>query len=145
MTLHVFTDTLMSPGDILHEAGHVAVVPSLFRDKIKGDAEASIRSHIDDYMNTHAFHSDDGLFTENEIMRGCLQCGEGEAMAWSYAAAFAAGIPPESVFHDNSYDGEGKSLIEMFSMGAHFGVHGLQAAKMTTVRTFPQMMRWFQV
>jgi hypothetical protein len=143
MTLLIEMEALASPGDILHEAGHVAITPELFRPYLRGDVEASIKDRAKAYFDTHPFMVND--VEEDMVMRGLLQAGESEAQAWSYAAAVAAEVDPAVVFHANAYDGEGESLITMLSMAQHMGVHGLMAAKMTTKRTYPQMIRWLQV
>jgi hypothetical protein len=153
MTLLINFDTLQEVGDILHEAGHVAVMPSMFRSTIHGDVDSAFAASKE-YLETHDFIDENCV--ENPICRALIQCGESEAMAWSYAAAVAADIEPRLVFHSAprtapdgkqflAYEGEGEEIVVMFQMGAHYGVHGLQAAKMTTVRTFPKMIRWLQV
>lgn len=142
MTIRIDPDWLVSPGDILHDAGHVAVVPALFRPNLKTDVEASLKPLADEYCATHAFMIDDNG-SEDTVWRGLLQCGEAEAQAWAYAAAMAAGVPPETIFHSNSYGGDGETIIAMMGCGRHYGVHGLMAAKMTT-RKFPTMIKWLQ-
>lgn len=144
MTVYVSLSELVSPGDIYHEVGHVAIIPAMFRPHVKGDVEKSLEHLTKDYLDTHPINIDDNG-TEDMVCRGLLQASESEAQAWSYAAAIASGIPPESVFHKNAYDGEGDNSIIMLSHANHRGVHGLQAAKMTTKRTFPTMIRWLQV
>jgi hypothetical protein len=143
MTIMVDSDRLLSPGDIFHDAGHVATVPSMFRDRLRGNVGKSLVPVMRAYFRTHDLMLDD-RGTEDPVCRGLLQCSEAEAIAWSYAAAVASGLPPESVFHPKAYDGEAATVQVMLSLGSHFGVHGLQAAKMTTVRTYPKMMLWLQ-
>lgn len=144
MTLLVDTDMLLSPGDILHDAGHVAITPSIFRPHmIGGDFSAALTPHASRYCDTHPFIDDNG--TEDPIYRALLQVGEHEAQAWSYAAVVASGIPPESVFHADGYEGRSEEIMLRMSIRRHFGINGLQAAKMTTVATFPAMIRWLQI
>ncbi len=138
--MHLYIGPELSPGDLLHEAGHIAIVPKMFRSFLKGDVEGSLDKYANEYIKTHFNPNCD----EDPIIRGLLQCGEAEAIAWSYAAAIAAGIPPTSVFHSAAYDGEGESIIFALSMSAHPGINGLQAANMTTVKMFPKMKKWLQ-
>src|SRR5664279_1215694 len=53
MTLEIDPERL-SPGDILHEAGHLAVLPTIFRQHVLNDAD-SAAPHISAYIETHAF------------------------------------------------------------------------------------------
>lgn len=145
MAIYVYRPALLSAGDVLHEAGHMAIVPAMFRPKISGDLEATLCPLASVYLATHRFIIDDDRGTEDMVSRGLLQVGESEAQAWSYAAAVASGLDPRSVFHDAAYNGGSADLLMMFGHNAHCGIHGLQAAKMTTVRSFPRMIRWLQV
>src|SRR5271155_4491769 len=67
---------LLYPGDLLHEAGHLAMLPP------------GQRTHADGNVG------DGG--------GGSLEMG---AIAWSYAAALHLGLPPEMVFHEAGYRG----------------------------------------
>lgn len=143
MTVLINPKHLVSAGDILHEVGHVAIIPSIFREDVSDNIEELLAPIAAKYCDSHEFIDENG--TEDPIYRGILQCGETEAQAWSYAAAVAAGVPPKLVFHARAYQGESQSLLIMLNMGKHAGVHGLQAAKMTTTRTYPIMKRWLQI
>src|SRR5438270_13170766 len=72
------TDSLEHPGDILHEAGHIAVVPATDRSSL---SERSIPGR----KNRES----------EEIM----------AIAWSYAACIHLSIDPFFVFHEQGYRG----------------------------------------
>jgi hypothetical protein len=124
-------------GDILHEAGHLAVVPQRFRQFATGDIDVALRPHYDTWFAG-------GVDPDCPITRAILQAGEAEAMAWSFAAARAAGIAPDVVFHEGAYGGDEGELIAMLSANCHFGINGLQHAGMTTRRLFPAMSRWLQ-
>jgi hypothetical protein len=144
MTIYVELPKLLWPGDILHEAGHMAVIPEVFRPHLSGDVEKSLAPLALEYSVTQQeILLPDG--SEDMIQRGLIQCGEPEAQAWSYAAALEAGIDPALVFHADAYEGESESTLLRFSLGQHFGVHGLAAAKMTTIKSYPTMLRWLQV
>ena len=140
---------LRQPGDILHEAGHLAVVPSIFRHLIVDDVDGSLAPHYDRYFAQHpdAFTS----YPEDPIARGILQSGESEAIAWSYTAALAAGIPPASVFHEGGYGDtpdSARHLLAKLSALQHVGIHGLAAGGMCLLPRrggFPSMLRWLQI
>ena len=113
---------LLHPGDILHEAGHLALFPSAERPAVTAPLEA-----------------DPGF--------------EMAAIAWSYAAARAIGVPIEILFHPAGYKGGAQSLIENFSAGHYVGVPLLEWAGMTLtgqrsraagVAPYPAMQRWLR-
>lgn len=132
----------LSPGDLLHEAGHLAVIPAPFRDQIYGDPERTLDPLASEYLSTHRWLDDN--HREDPVLRGLIQCGESEAQAWSYAAASHLGIDPALVFHPGAYEGGSTGLLYGFRVNCHLGIHGLMACGMTTKRMFPKMNRWLQ-
>ncbi|MEH3114789.1 aspartyl/asparaginyl beta-hydroxylase domain-containing protein [Pedobacter terrae] len=119
-TLIIDTEKLLYPGDILHEAGHLACMP------------AEIRMEMSDSL------PNDDLNNGGEMM----------AIAWSYAACVNLDIDPRIVFHDNGYKGGGQNLVDNFKNGNFFGVPLLQWNGMTyppgqeNNLSFPQMIHW---
>lgn len=122
-TLIIDKKKLKYPGDILHEAGHLAVMPP------------SIRCNMSDNL------TDDSIHDGGELM----------AIAWSYAACIHLDIDPRIVFHDNGYKEGGRNIIENFSQGNYFGVPLLQWSEMTydevnaaskQEKAFPHMISW---
>lgn len=115
-------ERLSYPGDLLHEAAHLAVVP------------ADIRAVLtDNVRETHPEHDS----------------GESESLAWSYAAALAAGIDPAVVFHPDGYRGNAAGLLLNFQMGVPIGVQPLMECGMTHSpaqgeAAFPNMARWLR-
>ncbi len=114
------------PGDLLHEAGHIAVTPADHRVELDGALESS----------NQAPHS-----------------GEVEATAWAYAAIVHLGLDPAVLFHEGGYHGQSQSLIQTFSLGVYPGAFGLAQAGMTAVGaeaermggpTYPRMRRWLR-
>jgi hypothetical protein len=114
---------LLYPGDILHEAGHLATLPYHIRRTL------------------------DGTLPDNDLHRGA----EMMTLAWSYAACLHLQVPPEVVFHENGYKGEHKHLIAAFEAGQYIGLPLLQyygmaydeknAARLN-VKPFPHMISW---
>lgn len=137
--------------DLFHEAGHIAVTPSIFRDRIPDDADDLARLY-DEYLEAHpnAFSGE----KEDPVARAILQSSEQEAIAWSYAAAVAAGIDPRLVFPKtkSTFGGAGPTLRIQLEHGMHPGIQGLIAGGMTqsprfkqSAAAFPRMVRWLQL
>lgn len=117
---------LAFPGDLLHEAGHLAVLP------------ADLRVGLSDEIALPG--------KEFEI-----DAVEVAAIAWSYAAALHLGLDPRVVFHAGGYKGNSESLLMSFSLGVYVGVNTLEDAEMTAtgenarrrgVAPYPQMLKW---
>ena len=122
-SLVIDREKLRYPGDILHEAGHLATMPP------------EIRKTMDDNLEGNDLH----------------QGGELMAIAWSYAACVFLKIDPHVVFHEDGYKGGGSHIVENFSKGNYFGVPLLQWCGMTYdqktgaengQKSFPSMIRW---
>ncbi|MEK7227145.1 MAG: hypothetical protein AAB221_15880 [Bacteroidota bacterium] len=114
-------EQLKYPGDILHEAGHIAVVP------------AADRPSLDE-------HSVAG--------REQREAEEMMAIAWSYAACVHLAIDASFVFHDHGYKNGGSSIAENFKEGRYFGVPVLQWVGMCRNEKeengYPKMIRWMR-
>lgn len=113
---------LRHPGDLLHEAGHLAGLTAAERQQAEPPVSA-----------------DPGF----EMM----------AIAWSYAAAVAIGVPLQILFHPDGYKGWSPSLIENFSAGRYIGTPLLQYYGMACeprhatelgLAPYPQMLRWLR-
>lgn len=103
-------------GDLLHEAGHLAVTDPAIRDTLSqvGDDPAE----------------------------------EMAAIAWSYAAAMAIGIPTATLFHAG-YKGGPDYLIAAFAGGSFIGLPMLQYWRMAARDCedgprFPAMRTWLR-
>jgi hypothetical protein len=117
---------LTYPGDLLHEAAHLAVAPSQFRSKLSGEV----------------------------VVPGMdIDALEVQAIAWSYAATRHLGIAPEIVFHSGGYKGKSEGIIFTYGCGVYPGVHHLQALGMTAtgdlarqsgVQPYPHMIKWLR-
>jgi hypothetical protein len=119
-------DKLLYPGDILHEAGHIAVVPLAERYTLNASTIAKREQHA-----------------AEEMM----------AIAWSYAACIALEIHPYFVFHDNGYKKGGQYIADNFAAGQYFGVPVLAWAGMTRdpfqtsedkTGAYPYMLSWIR-
>jgi hypothetical protein len=114
------------PGDLLHEAGHIAVTPSRLRAALN-----------------------DGLGP----MPSIEHAGEAEATAWAFAAVAHLCLHPSVLFHEGGYGGHSEGLIRAFEHGVYPGAHGLAQAGMTAigeqarragVAPYPQMLHWLR-
>jgi hypothetical protein len=109
------------PGDLLHEAGHLAVLEPALRPRLSGGAELE---GVD------------------------MLALESAAMSWSYAAALHIGIDPAAVFHAGGYRGRGPQLLAQLRLGVAPGLHVLERGGMTSRLAgsdgiaFPQMRAW---
>jgi hypothetical protein len=117
-------EKLLYPGDILHEAGHLAAYSPEMR--------ATIGDPLPEYMNA-------GF----EMM----------AMAWSYAASIHIGIDPAIVFHEHGYRGAGSHLLQTYKDGSYIGLPMLQylglaydkkKANELTAPSYPNMVCWLK-
>ena len=118
-------EKLIYPGDLLHEAGHLAVAP--------GD----LRS---------------GLSGEVSLPDANMDLVEASAIAWSYAASLHLGLDSKTVFHEGGYRGQAAALLMNFEIGVPLGVKGLEEAGMTMtkngaregIRPYPHMLKWLR-
>ena len=124
--LVVDRDRLIWPGDLLHEAGHIAVIPAALRPTLGGT-----------------------LADNPEVP----YAGEPEATAWAWAALIAIGLEPEVLFHEGGYQGRSPGLAFTFSIGGYPGAAGLIAAGLALsgpeaasqgLLPYPHMVRWLR-
>ncbi|MDQ3112467.1 MAG: hypothetical protein M3R17_21500 [Bacteroidota bacterium] len=97
--LVVDIEELKYPGDMLHEAGHIAVTAKEERCIMSG-----------------AISKDK---SGEEIA----------TLLWSYMAALEAGIPPEIVFHPDGYKGDSDWLLSNFNNKTYIGLPLLEWMK----------------
>ncbi len=115
---------LLFPGDLLHEAGHLAAMPGAMRKGLSGNLMES--------------GADMALL-------------EVAAIAWSYAACLHLGIDPKVVFHPAGYHGKSAALLLGFSLGVYPGANQLQSAGLAAtgaearargVPPYPHILKW---
>jgi hypothetical protein len=114
-------EKLLYPGDMLHEAGHIAVVPSGERKKLN-----------------------DNILTDRPGKSG----DECAAMLWSYAACIRLRISPRIVFHEHGYKGDSDWLLENYGNGQFIGIPLLEWMGMASSKKgaggFPEMVKWLR-
>ncbi len=107
---------LLYPGDMLHEAGHIAVTTKAERDQLKNN-----------------------VITNNKDKEG----DEMAVLLWTYAACVKLGIVPEIVFHKDGYKGSADWLVENFTNKVYIGLPLLKWMGMTN-DNFPEMIKWLR-
>lgn len=124
--IYVDYEELIYPGDMLHEAGHLAVTQS----------EERIR------IGTEAMSKD-----------WPTQGDEIAAMLWSYAALVHLQLPINFVFHPEGYKGESQWLIDNYTAENFIGLpllewmgltYGKENAEKEGVMPFPNMIKWIR-
>ncbi|MEO6392727.1 MAG: hypothetical protein ABIP75_12835 [Pyrinomonadaceae bacterium] len=117
---------LTYPGDILHEAGHLAVAPATLRPTLSGEVDLP------------GFNAD---------------VVEAFAIGWSYAAIVSLGLDPGIVFHRDGYKGQAEALRNNYELGIYIGANGLVDMGLTRVGTnaaadgvapYPHMIKWLR-
>ena len=131
----LYTDKA-SISNLLHEAGHLAVLPENYRCKAEDDLSKIQNKMLDENLD---------IEPDSESMRILLQAGETEATAWAYAAGVAIGLPEEVIIEDKDYDNDGKNIRLCLSMRSYLGINGLRNGGMIfDVKEYPVMARWLQ-
>lgn len=117
-------EQLRHPGDILHEAGHIALIPLEKRSLFSGNVADSLPEHGGD---------------------------EVAVILWSYAASLHLGLPLEFVLHDSGYHDDADWLRAEFESGNYIGLPLLvwmglcedpKKARIEGRLGFPRMGRW---
>lgn len=115
--LQVDRTRLLYPGDLLHEAGHIAVT---------SPAERSL------------LHDD---ITQDRPEK---QGDELAVLLWTFAACRHLGLPYETVFHPAGYNGNSQWLMDTFNDRVYVGLPLLVWMGMTKAEVFPLMTHWLR-
>ncbi|WP_340201058.1 hypothetical protein [Ascidiimonas sp. W6] len=117
---------LKYPGDLLHEAGHIAIT------------DAPLRAHIG---------------TDKMSAEWPSQGDEIAAMLWSYAALYDLKLSPEVVFHSGGYKKDSQWLIDEFKNKRYPGLpllewmgfcYSAEKAVQKKKPAFPYMLKWLR-
>jgi hypothetical protein len=112
------------PGDLLHEAGHLAVVPAGLRADLSGDVA---------------------------IPGWDMDALEVTATAWAWAAVVHLALDARVLFHEGGYRGQSAGLIRTYGFGVYPGANRLEEFGMTATGEraramgappYPHMLRW---
>jgi hypothetical protein len=108
---------LKYPGDLLHEAEHIAVTEEKVRPAIGTEALG-----------------DNWPLVGEEIA----------AILWSYAASRFLDLDLKIVFHPDGYKNDSKWLIEQFNSDNYIGLLLLEWMRLCTKEEFPVMRKWLR-
>lgn len=134
-------DVKVRARDLLHEAGHLALIPGKYRPLCSGNMDKSVQKIWDKAT------AEGEMAFEDYIYRSLLQSSDTEATAWAWAAGKYLGLPEKQIISDSKYeyDSEGKEIRFMLGIGRYLGIHGLRAAGMIdSVKDYPKLKRWLQ-
>lgn len=98
-TLIINTKNILCVGDILHEAGHLACIPSTLRVKANDNIKDSLGEEYTFEM---------------------------AVIVWSVAAAAYLEIPLTEIFHQEGYNGDANWLLEQYTAKNYIGLPLLQ-------------------
>lgn len=124
--IYIDYDKLLYPGDILHEAGHLAVTTATER-KLVG--------------------------TDRISAEWPTQAEEMGAILWSFAALNHLKLPVKFVFHPNGYKNESDWIISNFNTENYIGLPflewiglclGKDRAAKENKPAFPTMLKWMR-
>lgn len=141
----LLVDPQASVSNLLHESGHLAIVPQQFRHYLNGDLDSSM-ARIFAELDTLELEPDAPL------VRAMLQTGDEEATAWAWAAGRALDIPDEKIILSEEYQGDGDYIRFALAARAYRGIHGIAHAGFCVVRatpyrplpTYPELAFWLQ-
>lgn len=133
-------------GDVLHEAGHLAVLPGRFRRLACDDVSVVQRLMLDtvDFSNPDVGEA-----------RAALQSGDAEATAWAWAAGEYLELDRAQVVRNRDYGGAGRDVRISLEARAYLGINGLASAgfcvtrpgpleKMRGLPAYPRLAMWVQ-
>lgn len=148
--IHFDPATLVGAGDLLHEAGHIVVVPRRCWPRLGRDLQSDIEALARDETGP------DG--TADPQLARAVQMGEFMSQAWSYAVTLHLGLSSECVFFPGSYQRDRYEdthpMLAWLERGTHHGLMALARAGMTGyagvfgmlhdngLPAFPHMTRW---
>jgi hypothetical protein len=116
-TLVMDPEKLKYPGDLLHEAGHIAVTEEKLRPLIGTPDIGSDWPTLGDEIGS---------------------------ILWSYAASCHLKLDLEVVFHPHGYRNASKWFIEQFENKNYMGLPFLEWMSLCTKEEFPKMDKWLR-
>lgn len=118
---------LAYPGDLLHEAGHIALEPTAERIQLYGNVQ------------------------DHKQVTEALEIG---VILWTWAASQYLGLPDDVVFHAGGYKGQSDAITSEFRSGNFVGLPLLEWMGLTSrsvrqiegqeVPPFPHMTKWLR-
>ena len=124
--IHYDVEVMKFPGDLLHEAGHLALMTPEDRSRASGDLEPG-----------------------DAVGSNSLEIG---VILWTYAAIIHLNLEPEIVFHEEGYKDSSQWHIDNFTSRNYIGLPLLQWMglckhqddKDDSIPEFPYMQKWLR-
>lgn len=141
----LFVDATAPASNVLHEAGHLAVLPGRFRRLANDDIDVVVATMLGSVD-----------FSDPDIgeARAAMQSSDVEATAWAWAAGEAIGLNPGQIIRDVDYQGSGAEVRQQLRLRAYVGINGLSAAGFCVTRpalekvygrpAYPKLAMWLQ-
>ncbi|MDF8365093.1 MULTISPECIES: hypothetical protein [Achromobacter] len=136
-----------SVSGLLHEAGHIAVVPKRYRMLLDGNVSKGQK----EMLERAALEERD---PDGPLYRAVVQASDPEATAWAWAAGKALGLADELIIMDEEYDGEGAFVRLQLQAQAYAGINGLSYAGFCAINervgafrqlpVYPALKWWLQ-
>lgn len=144
----LLVDPLCPVSDLLHEAGHIAIVPKRYRHLLNNNVSKGHALMLEDVDHLLADDVDHPLYV------AVMQSGDTEATAWAWAAGIHLGIAPEKIILDQQYENDGAGVRLALSLGQYAGINGMARAgfcytnraiaHMKDTQCFPALAFWTQ-
>lgn len=128
--------------DILHEAGHLAVLPPKYRMQASGNIIDVLKKMYSEV---------DTLLPENEKYMYCEDC---EATAWAFACGVYLKIPYNKIIEKRQYQNDGANILFGLKHNSYFGINKLARAGWCSARKmnetenrplYPKLNKWLQI
>jgi hypothetical protein len=130
--------------NLLHEAGHLAIIPSIYRAWVSDDIVMGISRMFEDAMGR-------GLHPDHPLIRAVMQTSDREATAWAWAVGNHLGIAEDKIILDSEYEAGGYVIRAELRQRAYPGINGLAHAGFCSTRiphgglpVYPQLAFWLQ-
>ncbi len=131
---------------LLHEAGHIAIIPAEFRVFAQSNISGVQRLLLEAMA---------GVDPDGPAMRAALQCSDPEATAWAWAAGEHIGLLPQVIIQDDEYDHSGQEMRTALLSRRYLGINGLSHAGFCATSpgayaaarglpAYPQLKFWLQ-
>lgn len=142
----IHLDEHAAVSDLLHEAGHVAIMPQRYRSYLNGNIGPGVKRMLEELTALH-------LPTDDPLYRAAIQTSDCEATAWAWAAGKHLGLNDDEIIRDEDYNGGGEHVRLGLAFRGYLGINGLAHAGFCTVRpnpyragipVYPELARWLQ-
>lgn len=139
----IYDPEVCHPGDLLHEAGHLAMLPDRWRPIAEGDL-----SGVSEVMDaTYDALTRGGCPPELKHLRDAIMysAGDGPATAWAYAALVHIGLPETMLCGPDDFRGQPDLVLAQLRAGDGTDVNAGELVRLGLVRSidqWPSMDRW---